>query len=919
MSSRTWTNVAGAVIGGVLAYFTFGVSAIFMGAAVGYSVAGAIQGPEAPKGGAMRPDELQVVQSSESSTIPVGFGTFRLAGNIIGYDKASFKATEIESESEGGKGGGGEKQVTGYSYSMTWAVGLCMGPVDVIVQVQGSPGMDFIDFHILELSEKEEMVAAKSQGTITRDQFQAWLSKFYDAQEAEPTVPIDVTDGASLTLSFKGTKEDSGKVIFDAGTRTQVGTMPIDGEIYNYRDVCVATFVDYTMGSSPAPRTYLFTITRMPKVLDAEGVAIPFFPVNAAVDPEHPEFGDANPAAIIWEIFTNEIWGKGMSPDILNEDDFKKAAQYFQTNRIGISTTLGDDQSNVELVQRFRDLFGLVTWWDGEQVRARALWDRSNAYDPRIRITSEDMIGDPTFTRQSMIAATNEVRVTFSNRENNWQEEAATAQDLASIEEIGGIRSLKIDASEVGTRRCAELIAHRMLRTLAYPLAYCQLVVRRNFAGLQPGDFVEMVIDGWRGDALTLFWRVDTVDDDATGEDQIKVGLIEDVYATGRDGEIVDFDAPIPSIDFDDPLENDGLVKVDYSIRIPVGELTPVLVDEPNIWVSKNQRRLLVAVQRRSGILQSVGVGFREVAVGNFINAGAFQSFAFTGQTLDAIAADGPKIIRLTGDQFRLSLNHLPDALGLLSSASACQTDADGLDILTGTNSAIMVIGTEIFRCGFIEEATPGVFTLRVGIRAEYGSDKAAHAAGSTFHFFPVFSRLRMTMDAPALPIGLPTDIALNPYSLNGFDEPTLTTGPDAGKFSGRSIKPLRPELVSATRVGLVWTIVLRPRIYNGGANYGPNFSAELAARESDPGLHRLRLQKTTTALVSLSDYFASGSTGSAAMSVTSFVWTPPDGTDPAKGVWTLTVAFDTNPANLTVFGLLGGQVSDPLTIPQPL
>jgi len=914
MSSRTWVNVGAGIIGEVVGFFIAGPMGAMQGFMLGYAAAGIIQGPEAPKDGGMRPDEFQVMQSSESATVPVIFGTVRLAGNFLCYDKSTFKAKPVYDEAEGGKGGG-EKPVSGYSYSMSWVAGLCMGPIDALVKIQGSPGMDEVEFHVVEdTSEKEDL----APDHLDRDQFIKWIEKFYANQEAAPTGPIDLSSGAAVMIAMKGTKEDSGSVWINPGTRTQTGHLTMEGVNYNYRDIVTATFVDFTMGGSAAPRTYLFTFSRMPVVLDEEGDVIAGFPNNASADPDDAEYGDANPAAILWELLTNPIWGKGHSPALLNVDDFTAAAIYFRDNRIGISTSVGDDHSNVELASRFRDLFGLVTWWENGQVRCRALWDRTNAYSPRIRITSEDIIGEPVFTRPSMTSATNEVRVTFTNRENNWQEEAATAMDLASIEQIGGIRSVKIDATEIGTRRTAELVAHRLLRTLAYPTAGCQLTVRRGFASVQPGDFIELVVDGWRGDAMTTFWRLDNIEDDHTGDDQVRITLVEDVYATGTDGEIEDFTAPIPSLELDDPLDNADLVTVDYSAPMPVGEITPVLLDEPNIWISKGERRLLVAVQRRSGVVQGIGVGFRESSVGNYTNAGIFQGFAFTGELLDPVAASGPKIIRLAANQFRLSLNHAPDALALLSSASAVQADSDGLDLLTGTNTALMVIGREIFRVGWIEETGSNEFTVRVAIRCEFASDKAAHAAGDTVYFFPIFDRQRMTQPTPTLPIGLPVDLGLNPQTITGFAAPTFLTGPDAGGFSGRSIQPLRPELVSATRAGTTWTIKLRPRLFTAGANSGPNLESELAAREADTANHWLRLEKSSAVLLTLANYFTGGSTGTAAMTVTDFTWTPPDGTSPATGLWTVVVQFDTNPANLTLYSVHAGQTSDPLIIPQP-
>jgi hypothetical protein len=137
MSGRTLATVgAGALVGAAI-FFSGGTAlAALQGFALGATAAALVLGPETPQGD-MRPDELKMTNSTEAATIPVIFGTSRLAGNHIGYDRDTFRTVEIEAE--GGKGGG-SSQVAGYKYFLSWATGLCMGEVDELVKVQGSPG-----------------------------------------------------------------------------------------------------------------------------------------------------------------------------------------------------------------------------------------------------------------------------------------------------------------------------------------------------------------------------------------------------------------------------------------------------------------------------------------------------------------------------------------------------------------------------------------------------------------------------------------------------------------------------------------------------------------------------------------------------------------------------------------------------------
>lgn len=82
-----------------------------------------------------RLDDLSVQTSTYGTAIPLVYGTMRLSGNVIW--STDLKETRHEQHSGGGGkggGGGGSTQVS-YSYSVSFAVGLCVGPVSTVRRV----------------------------------------------------------------------------------------------------------------------------------------------------------------------------------------------------------------------------------------------------------------------------------------------------------------------------------------------------------------------------------------------------------------------------------------------------------------------------------------------------------------------------------------------------------------------------------------------------------------------------------------------------------------------------------------------------------------------------------------------------------------------------------------------------------------
>ncbi|QQR68379.1 MAG: phage tail protein [Alphaproteobacteria bacterium] len=80
-----------------------------------------------------RIDDLSVQTSTYGAPIPLLYGTMRISGNVIW--STPLKETRNVKKSSGGKGGGKKSSQTTYSYSVSFAVGLCVGPVSTVRRI----------------------------------------------------------------------------------------------------------------------------------------------------------------------------------------------------------------------------------------------------------------------------------------------------------------------------------------------------------------------------------------------------------------------------------------------------------------------------------------------------------------------------------------------------------------------------------------------------------------------------------------------------------------------------------------------------------------------------------------------------------------------------------------------------------------
>jgi hypothetical protein len=113
-------------------------SAIGIGASVGWLggvvLGNLLFGNKGPTQEGSRLTDLSVQSSTYGQAIPIVYGTMRFAGNVIW--SIPLQETRHVTRQHGGKGGGGGSatQIT-YTYSVSFAVGLCVGPVSTVRRI----------------------------------------------------------------------------------------------------------------------------------------------------------------------------------------------------------------------------------------------------------------------------------------------------------------------------------------------------------------------------------------------------------------------------------------------------------------------------------------------------------------------------------------------------------------------------------------------------------------------------------------------------------------------------------------------------------------------------------------------------------------------------------------------------------------
>lgn len=199
MSGSSTGQILGYVVGAVVGFFTGGVGwalagNILSGAAAGGAIGGMLDPPAGPTIVGPRLGDLTVQTSTYGSNIPHIHGTVATMGNVFALEGDQLKETPHKKKS-GGKGGGGSKQKT-WTYSATFALGLCdtriTGPIAGVRRIWVA-GKLFYDAG----SDDIETIIASNQAAAT-------FAVYLGTEDQMPDPRLQADKGVANTPAYRG-------------------------------------------------------------------------------------------------------------------------------------------------------------------------------------------------------------------------------------------------------------------------------------------------------------------------------------------------------------------------------------------------------------------------------------------------------------------------------------------------------------------------------------------------------------------------------------------------------------------------------------------------------------------------------------------------------------------------------------------
>ncbi len=758
---------------------------------------------------------------------------------------------------------------TGYKYYLSWELAICMGLVNALFSVRVYPG----EYFAVSRYEAEAIIADET-----------------------------VLNGSG--------GEQGGMIRFYRGSNNQnrnyadpYGPNPYANNVFgNYRGVAFATFCDYYMGQQPGPLSYSFEVGRYPLCLGVDGLPVPGLHIKGT-NPAEQSFWDANPAAILWEVFTNKRWGKGLDPALLDVDSFVSASQFFADEEIGMSFTMDTETLITDVVEQIRSHVQTVVIWSGGKLYCRCLMDRSTAYTPMITVTS-DSVTDVSLARPAWPSCPNELRATYTDVSINYHEAVVVMQDLAGISTQGRINSSQVKLPCFSNRLTCEKAVKRMLGEVSYPQATLSYKTNRFDTRLTPGDFIRFVWTEWSEGPVTSYWRVVEISDKDQDAGGVTVRLVEDLYATATEGIPDTFEIPVPAYE-GMTLNSDSDL---YLGDNPSGPFTDAIqtldVVEMPISLTDSDRIMAIFCQRSDPRCEGVKIYWRVAETEDWFFLGQISPWAITGKII-GVMEPGPVTTRQCNVEIQLDN---PDEVGrFLEFCSTCPTSEDPIDMVAGSDTNMMRVDNELMLVAQAEAGSfPGYVKLKAVIRGQYGTTADYHYEGAPCDFVYQFIPRVHTLRHDQMPLNTLLEIQAVPFDRRGVEGTPVII---ERTLINRARQPLPIENWSVEIAGSDWAGTFRPRFHNRGQDFVGELEASLnTLTAAVPDGYEWFIMPLDISELPLLDTPAK-------LTIT---FTPDDGNTPQAGLADFTYSVPFGTESLYLYTAFEGVISEPTHLTAP-
>jgi hypothetical protein len=236
---------------------------------------------------------------------------------------------------------------------------------------------------------------------------------------------------------------------------------------------------------------------------------------------------DANPAHMIYECLVNTLWGRGVSPSLIDTDSFLAAAQTLHGEKFGLSIQWTQQAMIEQYIEEILDHIQAALFANPRTGLLELKLFRFDYDIDTLPILTPSNSRVEKFQRKTWSETINEITVSWTNPENE-QEETLSYQDDANYAIQGEIVPETRNYYGIRNRALASRVCARDIQSAAQPLATATLKASRAFWEVNPGTVLKM--QSPEDNVSLLVVRVTKVERTRAGTMPLVLTVMEEIF-----------------------------------------------------------------------------------------------------------------------------------------------------------------------------------------------------------------------------------------------------------------------------------------------------------------------------------------------------------------------------------------------------
>ena len=244
--------------------------------------------------------------------------------------------------------------------------------------------------------------------------------------------------------------------------------------------------------------------------------------------------GGANAAYVIFDLLTNKNYGLGLPVAAIDIANFSSIASTLKNEGWGLNMIINEKGTISEILDNILSKIDCsinINKSNG-MIYMKLVRQDYNIND-LITFDESNVVSVSNYSRSTSVAMTNQMKITYTDKNNNFQKTQISYKDLALSYQMSRGETAEADYSVLTNADLALRVAARDLLPLSTPLFKCNVVVNSVGEGLEVGDCVILSLKKYKITQVVM--RILEIEYGSIEDPEVSISLIQDKFGFSYD------------------------------------------------------------------------------------------------------------------------------------------------------------------------------------------------------------------------------------------------------------------------------------------------------------------------------------------------------------------------------------------------